>query len=107
MHQKAQALASAPLVMPSALGRRKGLYGVRNGCMAKRKRKLTLQEKVAKERFLREYMIIFINGKQKRVKRPELVEGMSAAEFIHTNADQIWLHQNEMWEDMEVDEEDE
>jgi hypothetical protein len=48
-----------------------------------------------------------VNGKHKRVKRPEPVEGMSDAEFIQTNADQIWLHQNEMWEDMEVDEEDE
>ena len=75
--------------------------------MAKRKRKLTRQEKVEKIRRRREYMTIFINGKQKRVKRPELVEGMSAAEFIRRNADQIWLHQNEMWEDMEVDKEDE
>ena len=27
-------------------------------------------------------MIIFINGKQKRVRRPQLIEGLPADEFI-------------------------
>ncbi len=37
--------------------------------MAKQKRKLTAAEKAEKRRRRREYMTVFINGKQKRVKR--------------------------------------
>ena len=66
--------------------------------MGKRKRKLTPKEKAAKKRRQKEYMTIFINGKQKRVKRPLTIDGMDVDEFIHRNADPIWLHQNEMWE---------
>ncbi len=66
--------------------------------MGRRKRKLTLQETAAKRRRKRETMIIFINGKQKRVKRPPTIDGMSVDEFILHNADPIWLVQNEMWE---------
>ncbi len=43
-------------------------------------------------------MTVFMNGKQKRVKRPQTIDGMSVDEFILQNADPIWLHQNEMWE---------
>jgi hypothetical protein len=43
-------------------------------------------------------MTVFINGKQKRVPRPQLVEGLPVDEFIAQNADPIWLHQNELWE---------
>lgn len=43
-------------------------------------------------------MTVFINGKQKRVKRPLIVDGVDVDEFISRNADPIWLHQNEMWE---------
>lgn len=43
-------------------------------------------------------MTIFINGKQKRVKRPSTIGGMDVDEFIRRNADPVWLHQNEMWE---------
>ena len=71
--------------------------------MAKRKRKLTAAEKAEKKRQQKEYMTIFINGKQKRVKRPPTIDGMDADEFIRRNADPIWLHQNEMWEDMTDD----
>ncbi len=46
-------------------------------------------------------MFIFINGKQKRVKRPPTINGMDVDEFIRRNADPIWLHQNEMWEYMD------
>jgi len=42
-------------------------------------------------------MTIFINGKQKRVRRPPTIDGISVHEFILRNADPIWLHQNEMW----------
>jgi uncharacterized protein YnzC (UPF0291/DUF896 family) len=65
--------------------------------MSKRKRKLTAAEKAEKKRRRREYMTIFINGKQKRVKRPPTIDGLDVDEFIRRNADPIWLHQNEMW----------
>ena len=74
--------------------------------MSKRKRKLTAVEKAEKKSRRMEYMTIFINGKQKRVKRPPTIDGMDADEFIRRNADPIWLHQNEMWEYMFNDEED-
>ena len=45
-----------------------------------------------------EYETIFVNGKQKRVKRPPTIDGMDVDEFIRRNADPIWLHQNGMWE---------
>ena len=75
--------------------------------MTKGKRKLTAAEKAEKKRRQREYMTIFINGKQKRVKRPPTINGMDVDEFIRRNADPIWLHQNEMWEYMNGDEESE
>ena len=65
--------------------------------MAKRKRKLTAREKAEKKRRRREYMTIFVNGRQKRVKRPPTIDGMDVDEFIKRNADPIWLHQNELW----------
>lgn len=68
--------------------------------MAKQKRKLTPAEKRAKARRKAEFTFIFVNGKQKRVRRPVLIEGMDPDEFIRRNADPIWLHQNEMWEYM-------
>lgn len=68
--------------------------------MGKRKRKLTSAEKAEKKRRQREYMTIFINGKQKRVKRPPMVDGIPVDEFIQKNADPIWLHQHEMYEEL-------
>lgn len=69
--------------------------------MAKQKRKLTPAEKAEKKRRREQYKTIFINGKQKRVKRLPIIDGMDVDEFIRRNADPIWLHQNEMWEYME------
>jgi len=69
--------------------------------MAKRKRKLTAAEKAAKKRRGEEFRTIFIHGKQKRVRRPAMIDGMTVDEFIRQNADPIWLHQNGMWEDMD------
>ena len=66
--------------------------------MTRRKKKLTPEQKAAKKKRQQEFMYVFINGKQKRVKRPPTIEGMDADEFIRRNADPIWLHQNEMWE---------
>ena len=71
--------------------------------MAKAKRKLTAREKAEKKRRRREYMTIFVNGKQKRVKRPPTIDGIDADEFIRRNADPISLHQNELWEDIDGD----
>jgi len=70
--------------------------------MRKRKRKLTPSEKAAKKRRKREYMMIFLNGKQKRVRRPVTIDGMDVDDFIAANADPIWLHQNEMWDVLEA-----
>jgi hypothetical protein len=72
--------------------------------MAKRKRRLTPAEKAEKKRRKAEYVTIFVGGKQKRVKRPPMVEGMTVDEFIRANADPVWLHQEEMWEELTVGE---
>ncbi len=69
--------------------------------MAKQKRKLTAREKAAKRKRQREFMIVFINGKQKRVRREPTIDGIPVDEFIRRNADPIWLHQHEMWEDIQ------
>ena len=65
------------------------------------KRKLTPAEKAEKKRRRREYQTIFIGGKKKRIRRAPTVEGMPVDEFIESNADPIWLHENEMWESMQ------
>lgn len=69
--------------------------------MSKPKRKLTAAEKAARKKRREEFMTIFVNGKQKRVRRPPTVDGVPVDEFIRQNADPIWLHQNELWELME------
>lgn len=74
--------------------------------MAKQKKKLTPAQKATKRKRQKEYITIFMNGKQKRVKRPPTIEGMDVDEFIRRNADPIWLHQNEMWEYMDQTEDD-
>jgi hypothetical protein len=51
-------------------------------------------------------MTVFVNGKQKRVLRPQLIDGLSPDEFIARNADPIWLHQNGMWEYLTPDDEE-
>ena len=71
--------------------------------MTKQKRKLTPAEKAEKKRRKAEYMTIFVGGKQQRVKRPPMIEGMTEEEFIRANADPVWLHQHEMWEELTVD----
>ena len=73
--------------------------------MAKNKKKLTAAQKSArKAERQKKYMWVFMNGKQVRVKRPETIDGMDVDEFILRNADPIWLHQNEMWEYIEMQE---
>ena len=69
----------------------------------KPKRKLTAAEKRARRQRRQNSVIIFINGKQKRVPRPQLIEGLTVEEFIARNADPIWFHENELWESMTPD----
>jgi hypothetical protein len=61
--------------------------------MPKPKRKLTSAQRAAKRRRKAETMIVFINGKQKRVRREPTIEGLPVDEFIRRNADPIWLTQ--------------
>lgn len=67
----------------------------------KPKKKLTPEQKTEKRRRKAEFETIFVGGKQKRVRRRPLIEGLDPDEFIRRNADPIWLHQNELWELME------
>ncbi len=73
--------------------------------MPKIKKKLSASAKkarrVAKLERQKKYETVFINGKQVRVKRPQLIEGIPVDEFISQNADPIWLHQNEMWDEID------
>ena len=68
--------------------------------MGKPKRKLTPAEKRARQKRREEFMTIFMNGRQVRVRRPVTIDGMGMDDFIRANADPIWLHQNELWEYM-------
>ena len=76
--------------------------------MAKVKKKLPAAQKRARKKAKAErqkkYMWVFMNGKQVKVKRPATIEGMDPDEYIRQNADPIWLHQNEMWEYMALQE---
>jgi hypothetical protein len=69
--------------------------------MSKQKRQLSASEKAEKKRRRREYMTIFINGKQKRVKRPPTIDGIPVDEFVRLNADPVWLLENEMYEELD------
>ncbi|MEO5347670.1 MAG: hypothetical protein H7834_15025 [Magnetococcus sp. YQC-9] len=62
------------------------------------KRKRTPQEKAARKRKNQEFMIVFIGGKQKRVRRPTMIDGLDENTWIRQNADPIWLVQNEMYD---------
>ncbi len=76
--------------------------------MTKNKKKLSAAQKrarkAAKAERQKKYQWVFMNGKQVRVKRPPTIDGMDVDEFIRRNADPIWLHQNEMWEYIEIEE---
>jgi hypothetical protein len=69
--------------------------------MARVRHKLTPAQKrarkAAKAERREKYELVFLNGKQVRVKRPPTVEGMPVDQFIEANADPLWLHQNELW----------
>jgi hypothetical protein len=76
--------------------------------MVKARKKLTFAQKRAKKKAKEErqkkYIWVFMNGKQVRIKRPETIDGVDPDEFIRNNADPIWLHQNEMWEYIDQEE---
>jgi len=78
--------------------------------MSKAKKKLTIAQKRARKKAKAErqkkYMWVFMNGKQVKVKRPPTIDGMDVDEYIQQNADPIWLHQNEMWEYIQTEEEE-
>ena len=67
------------------------------------KRRLTAAEKRARRERKQKFMTIFIGGKQKRVPRPPLIDGLPVDEWIARNADPIWLHQQGLWELMPPD----
>ncbi len=46
-------------------------------------------------------------GKQKRVRRPEMIDGIPIDEFIRQNADPIFLHQEGLWHEIHRDDLDE
>ena len=69
--------------------------------MAKPKRTLTAAQRRARRERKKEYMLVFINGRQKWVPHPQEIDGVPVDEFILRNADPFWLHQNEMWELMD------
>ncbi len=73
---------------------------------ARGKRPLTAAQRRVRRELQRRTIIVFINGKQKRVPRPTTIEGMTVDEFIASNADPIWLHENELWEYMTPDPEE-
>lgn len=79
--------------------------------MGRIKKELTAAQKRAKKaaraKRREKYMWVFMNGKQVRVERPPTIDGMDVDEFIIQNADPIWLHQNEMWEYIDTDENNE
>ena len=79
--------------------------------MSKAKKALTTAQKRARKKAKaerqRKYMWVFMNGKQVRVRRPLTIEGMDVDEYIQKNADPIWLHQNEMWEYIQTDDDKE
>ncbi len=66
--------------------------------MAKPKKELTAAQRREKKRRRKETMIIFINGRQKRVPRPPKFDDYPLEEIFHRSADPLWFHQNEKWE---------
>ncbi len=71
--------------------------------MGKKKRKLTAAEKKAKKEKREKYEWVFMQGKQVRIKRPKLIDGMLEEDYFIQNADPIALHQAGMWEYIEDD----
>jgi hypothetical protein len=75
----------------------------RNGKRKRRKRKLTAAQKAEKKKRRKEFMTIFVGGKMKRVRREPTIDGIHVEEFLRQNADPIWLHQEGLWEYVEIE----
>ena len=71
--------------------------------MAKPRKKLTPAQKRARRERKRKFKMIFINGKQRWVRKPETIGGLPIEEFIARNAGPIDFHEMEMWEHMNAD----
>jgi hypothetical protein len=69
--------------------------------VAKPKKKLTAAQRATRKKRKAEFMTVFMNGRQVRVRRPPTVDGIPVEEFIRHNADPIWLHQHGYWEILE------
>ncbi|CAG23256.1 hypothetical protein [Photobacterium profundum] len=78
--------------------------------MPKVKKKLTAAQKKLKRESKaerqRKYKWVMMNGKQVRIKREPTIEGMSVDEFVQRNANDLFLHQNEMWECIQEDDDE-
>lgn len=55
-------------------------------------------KRIAKKERQKKYMWVFMNGRQVRINRPTVIDGMDLDSFLLENADPVWLHQNEMRE---------
>lgn len=62
------------------------------------KRKMTAAQKKVKAEQQKKYEWVFMNGKQVRIKRREMIEGMLVDDWIEQNADDISLTQNGMYD---------
>ena len=62
--------------------------------MAKPKKELAAAQHAAKKQRKLDFMIVFVKGKQVRVRRPRTIDGMDPEDFIRQNADPFWLRQN-------------
>ncbi|NOQ34931.1 MAG: hypothetical protein GQ569_03450 [Methylococcaceae bacterium] len=74
--------------------------------MAKVKKKLTTAQKRAKKEFKANYKMVFMNGKQVKVKKTPTIDGLTVEEFLRRNANPIGLHQNEMWEYIDIEDDE-
>ncbi|MFA6960869.1 MAG: hypothetical protein WC205_08980 [Opitutaceae bacterium] len=64
----------------------------------KQKKPLTAAQRREKKLRKAEFMTVFVGGKQKRIRRPPMIEGLPADEFVRRNADPVWLYQHGYWE---------
>ncbi len=68
-----------------------------------KKRKLTAAERRTKKIRKQNYQTIFMHGKKVSVPRSPTIDGMPVDELIARNADELWLHQNEMREFIDIE----
>jgi hypothetical protein len=66
------------------------------------KKKRTAAQKAERKRRNAEWETIFIRGKQVRVRRPEMIDGVPVEEFIENNACDIWLLEHGYYELLEA-----